>query len=168
MSSPSMPQVISIDNKEHWLMEDKPVKIPKYVHENIPELINKCLESKNNSYSPYSKFRVGASLLTHDGKIYGGCNVENASYGLSICAEKCAFVKAVSDGYREFGAIAVSTDIKDYFGTPCGSCRQFIVEFGDCLVIMVCPDKSYKICNIYDLLPFSFSSDDLEKPRTHT
>ena len=75
----------------------------------IQKLVDKAIEAKEHSYSPYSKFRVGCSLLTQDGQIYTGCNVENASYGLAICAERTALVKAVSEGHRSFKAIAVST-----------------------------------------------------------
>ena len=147
------------------VMGDKPVETPEFVQKSIPELIEKCILSKSFSYFPYSKFRVGAAVLTRDGKIYGGCSVDNASYGLTLCAERCAIAKAVSSGYREFAAIAITSDIKDGFVTPCGDCRQFIIEFGDCLVILVNSDKNYKICSILDLLSFSFSSDDLKKHR---
>ena len=77
--------------------------------ETIQTLVNKAIEAKQFSYSPYSKFRVGASLLTQSGQVFTGCNVENASYGLAICAERTALVKAVSEGHRSFKAIAVST-----------------------------------------------------------
>ncbi|KAG1143767.1 hypothetical protein G6F37_006254 [Rhizopus arrhizus] len=91
-------------------------------------LFQKSLKAKEYSYSPYSKFRVGAALLAEDGTIITGCNVENASFGGAICAERTAFVKAVSEGIHKFVALAVSSDQED-FVTPCGICRQFISEF---------------------------------------
>ncbi|KAI6657771.1 Metallophosphoesterase domain-containing protein 1-like [Oopsacas minuta] len=150
---------------QHLLLPNKEIQLPPDVEKALPELIEACIEAKSNSYSPYSKFRVGASLLTNDGMIYRGCNVENASYGLCVCAEVCAYVKAVSDGYREFRAIAVNTDMVDSFAAPCGACRQFILEFGEYYVIIVRPDKQYKIATITELLPYSFSGADLKKER---
>src|SRR5689334_5222747 len=89
-------------------------------------LAEKAAEARQRAYAPYSNFFVGAAIMTHDGKIYQGCNVENASYGLAICAERTAAVKAASDGVRSFKAIAVSVPGG---GTPCGACRQFLNEF---------------------------------------
>ena len=149
----------------HLLEADRIVNLASDITERIAELITSSIEARSSSYSPYSKFRVGASLLTKDGTIYRGCNVENASYGLSVCAEVCAYVKAVSDGHREFRAVAVSTDMVDSFVAPCGACRQFISEFGDCVVVLVRPDKQYKVATIGELLPFSFSPTDLKKER---
>ncbi|KAI8887186.1 cytidine deaminase [Backusella circina FSU 941] len=91
-------------------------------------LFELAIKAKDASYSPYSKFRVGAALLTADDTLYKGCNVENASYGAAICAERTAYVKAVSEGHREFKALVVSSDQEDYI-SPCGICRQFISEF---------------------------------------
>lgn len=82
-----------------------------------------------NAYTPYSKFNVGAALLTEDGTLYTGCNVENASYGLTNCAERTAMFKAVSDGHREFKAIAITCADKKIFPYPCGACRQVMSEF---------------------------------------
>lgn len=122
-------------------------------------------EVKEHSYSPYSKFRVGAALLSAQGHVYNGCNVENASYGGAICAERTAFVKAVSEGHRKFLAIAVSTDV-DSFISPCGFCRQFMVEFGKELkVYLFKKDGSKKMWLLKDLLPDSFGPEDLERPR---
>ncbi|KAK3825509.1 MAG: cytidine deaminase-like protein [Benniella sp.] len=128
----------------------------------IDELIDLCLAAREHSYSPYSKFRVGAALRTVDGKIYQGCNVENASYGGAICAERTAFVKAVSEGHRRFVAIAVATDYNQ-FSTPCGICRQFMNEFGKNLeVFFVNDDRTYKRAILADLLPYAFGPDDME------
>ncbi|KAJ3110083.1 hypothetical protein HDU96_006927 [Phlyctochytrium bullatum] len=122
-------------------------------------------EAKDGSYSPYSKFRVGASLLSVKGNLWKGANVENASYGGAICAERTAFVKAVSEGDRKFIAVAVATDV-DEFVSPCGFCRQFMVEFGKgLLVYLFKSDGTYKLHKLSDLIPDSFGPDDLEKPR---
>lgn len=91
-------------------------------------LMNAAIEARKAAYAPYSKFLVGAALLTESNVIVTGCNVENASYGLCFCAERTAIVKAVSEGCKNFAAIAVATDGG---GTPCGACRQFIAEFCD-------------------------------------
>ncbi|KAG0287325.1 hypothetical protein BGZ96_008778, partial [Linnemannia gamsii] len=116
---------------------------------------------RNFSYSPYSKFRVGAALRTVDGKIYQGCNVENASYGGAICAERTAFVKAVSEGHLRFVAIAVSCDFNHYI-TPCGICRQFMNEFGKNLeIFFVNDDRTYKRAVLADILPYAFGPEDL-------
>lgn len=122
-----------------------------------------AIEAKNESYSPYSHFRVGAALLSSNGTVWLGCNVENASYGGAICAERTAFVKAVSEGHRDFVAIAVVTD-KDEPTSPCGICRQFMVEFGKKLVVYqfsASLDK-VRVMKLSELLPFSFGPDDLK------
>ncbi|KAK3809801.1 MAG: cytidine deaminase [Linnemannia elongata] len=130
-------------------------------NDQIEELITQSLEARNFSYSPYSKFRVGAALRTVDGKIFQGCNVENASYGGAICAERTAFVKAVSEGHLRFVAIAVSCDFNHYI-TPCGICRQFMNEFGKNLeIFFVNDDRTYKRAVLADLLPYAFGPEDL-------
>jgi len=130
------------------------------------EMIDLCIQAKEYSYSPYSKFRVGASLLTKSGHRIKGCNVENSSYGISICAERTALVKAASDGHRDFESIFVTTDITDSFCSPCGACRQFIAEFGDMYVYLVRSDRAFKKYQISQLLPHSFTPKDLERTRT--
>lgn len=128
----------------------------------ITNLLMCSMKAKEHSHSPYSKFRVGAALLTETGEIIDGCNVENASYGLSICAERTALVKAVSMGFKKFPAIAVTADLNQ-FVSPCGACRQFIAEFGlDCDVYLVKSDLSYKKIGISELLPLPFTSSKLE------
>ncbi|XP_046488402.1 cytidine deaminase [Neodiprion pinetum] len=97
----------------------------------IQELIKAGVDARTYSYSPYSKFKVGAALRCEDGTICKGCNVENTAYPVSICAERTAISKAVSDGKRKFVALAVIADLDDTFVSPCGECRQFIIEFGD-------------------------------------
>ncbi|KAI8900482.1 cytidine deaminase-like protein [Globomyces pollinis-pini] len=130
----------------------------------VIDVLNKAATAaKQYSYSPYSKFRVGAALLTTEGNIYIGCNVENASYGGAICAERTAFVKAVSSGEKKFIAISVTTD-NDSFVSPCGFCRQFMVEFGkNLLVIETKPSGEFKTFKLSELLPDSFGPEDLEK-----
>jgi cytidine deaminase len=99
-------------------------------------LIEAAKQAREHAHAPFSKFRVGAALRAKSGKIYKGCNVENASYGLTCCAERVAIFKAVSEGEREFNAIAVATD-GDTLTPPCGACRQLIWEFcGDIPVVL--------------------------------
>lgn len=94
---------------------------------NYSALIDAAIEARKKAYAPYSNFLVGAALITTDGTVFTGCNVENTSYGLCICAERTAICKAVSEGYQEFEAIAVAATP---FASPCGACRQFLAEFG--------------------------------------
>lgn len=110
------------------------------------------------AYCPYSKFHVGAALITQDGKIFTGCNVENVSYGLTICAERVAIFNAISAGHNKFKAIAISSS-NDKPVYPCGACRQVMSEFvkDDKFVIFV--DKDSKNYKMNDLLPHSFTED---------
>ena len=120
------------------------------------ELISLAIKSRQVAYAPYSNFLVGAALLTSDGSIYTGCNVENTSYGLCICAERTAIYKAVSEGHQEFQAIAVAANP---FATPCGACRQFIVEFGKQIEIIAVDANNpehVKTWVIEDLIPENF------------
>ena len=129
----------------------------------LMSLLQRSINAKEHSHSPYSKFRVGAALLTDTGEIIDGCNVENASYGLSICAERTALVKAVSMGFKKFPAVAVTTDMEEFIA-PCGACRQVIAEFGlECDVYLVKSDLSYKKISISELLPLTFTSAELER-----
>ena len=122
------------------------------------ELIDRAKKARKNAYAPYSKFPVGAALLTEEEKIYTGCNVENASLGLSICAERVAIFKAVSDGYKNFKAIAVICD-NIVPCAPCGACRQVMVEFSpDVEVIMVNLQNKIKIKKAKELLPDAFKN----------
>lgn len=123
--------------------------------------MQRAREACKHSYSPYSKFPVGAAVLTSDGKVFTGCNVENASYGNTICAERTAIVKAVSEGFREFSMIAVVCEnAKDAW--PCGACRQFISEFGGNISV-VAEGKNGQIqqCQISELLPRMFGPGEL-------
>jgi cytidine deaminase len=124
-------------------------------------LVAKSREALSFAYCPYSKFRVGAALLCEDGSLHLGCNVENAAYSLGICAERTAAVKAVSGGHIRFKAIAVASDLDTYI-SPCGSCRQFLVEFNPELVVYLTKsDSSYKKINIKELLPMAFTKEQL-------
>ena len=125
------------------------------------KLLEIAEESRKYAHVPYSKFHVGAALLGKSGKIYTGCNVECASYGGTNCAERTAIFKAVSEGEKEFEAIAISSDIEGET-YPCGICRQVIIEFGKDIKVIVGQSKGeYKIMTIDELIPFGFTSTDL-------
>ena len=133
----------------------------------IAELIEKALLMRKHSYSPYSRFSVGAALLTDKGDISGGCNIENAACPVTICAERTAMAKAVSEGDCGFRAIAIAggkEDEPDVYSYPCGSCRQFMREFcdpDDLAVIVARSTQDYKIFTLEELLPESFGPDAL-------
>ncbi|HZK32925.1 MAG TPA: cytidine deaminase [Tissierellaceae bacterium] len=128
---------------------------------NIKLLIEKALEAKKKAYAPYSKFRVGAAILTEDSKIYTGCNIEIASYSPTICAERTAIFKAVSEGHKDIKAIAVVGDGDMTF--PCGVCRQVLREFGPkAKVIIANSVDEYEEYSLEDLLPHSFGPEDLK------
>jgi cytidine deaminase len=130
---------------------------------NEKELLQKAVEAKEKAYVPYSKFPVGAALLTKNGKVFTGCNIECASFGGTNCAERTALFKAISEGEKEIEAIAVVSDNEDYT-FPCGICRQVILEFGrDIKIILGNKEGAIQIFTIEDLLPKSFSGIDLEK-----
>lgn len=128
----------------------------------IDQLIEFSLKARKFSYSPYSKFSVGAALLTSGNKIYTGTNIECASYSLSICAERVAFSKALSEGEKKFTAIAISSS-KDIYTYPCGACRQFMHEFGkDLDVIIVKSKKEIIIVKLHELIPGAFDKNSLK------
>ncbi|XP_061583691.1 cytidine deaminase-like [Cololabis saira] len=130
--------------------------------EQIKQLVDQSHQAKEKAYCPYSKFRVGAALITEDGHVITGCNVENACYNLGICAERNAMAKAVSEGHKSFKAIAVASDMADQFITPCGGCRQFMREFGcNWDVYMTKADRTYDKMTVEALLPVSFGPDAL-------
>ncbi|XP_040015045.1 cytidine deaminase b [Xiphias gladius] len=130
--------------------------------ETVKELIHQSQEAKKQAYCPYSKFRVGAALLTPDNSVITGCNVENACYNLGLCAERNAISRAVSEGYRTFKAIAIASDLSDQFISPCGGCRQFMREFGSSWdVYLSKPDGSTLKMTVDELLPVSFGPQDL-------
>lgn len=122
----------------------------------MDDLLKKATEARENAYAPYSGFKVGAALETEDGKIYTGCNVENAAYSPSICAERVAVAKAVSDGERKFRRILIVADTKDPC-PPCGVCRQVLVEFNPKIEVILAnvAGKTEKT-SLSDLLPSPF------------
>ena len=126
----------------------------------IQKLMDCAIKARENAYSPYSHFAVGAALLCEDGTLYEGCNIENASYGLTNCAEQTAIFKAVSEGHIKFKALAVVADTEGPCA-PCGACRQVMAEFKIPLIIMGNLMGNIKIVTIEELLPFSFSECDV-------
>jgi cytidine deaminase len=124
--------------------------------QDFSRLVRAALAVRKKAHAPYSKFRVGAAVLAGDGNIYTGVNVENSSYGLTICAERVAVGKAVSAGQRNFIAIAIAAPTATPF--PCGACRQVLAEFGDCVV--VCADarrpRKLHVQLLSELLPLAF------------
>ncbi|NTV78222.1 MAG: cytidine deaminase [Clostridiales bacterium] len=133
------------------------------------ELINKAIMARENSYAPYSEFHVGAALLTKDDKIFTGCNIENAAYSPGNCAERTAIFKAVSEGYKEFKAIAIiggRNDVEIQYAFPCGVCRQVMMEFCDhetFSIIVVKSKEDYMVKTLKELLPYGFGNDNLKK-----
>lgn len=128
-------------------------------------LIRDAVAAKEMAYAPYSHFRVGAALLTKDGKVYRGCNIENVAFTPTNCAERTAFFKAISEGEKEFAAIAVTGDADDYL-YPCGVCRQVMVEFCDLQefkVIVANTEEDYKVFSLGELVPGVFNAEDLAK-----
>jgi len=125
------------------------------------ELIQKAIDAMKNAYAPYSHFHVGATLLTKSGKLYTGVNVENASYGLTNCAERTAIFSAVADGEREFEALVVVADTEKPV-SPCGACRQVMAEFGDFKVILTNLKGEIIETTVKELLPYSFDKKDLK------
>jgi cytidine deaminase len=124
-------------------------------------LIEAAKQARENAHAPYSNFRVGAALRSTSGRIFGGCNVENATYGLTMCAERVAIFKAISEGERGFSAIAVVTDT-EVPTPPCGACRQLIWEFcGDIPVSMANLGGKIEVMQMRELLPRAFDDSNL-------
>ncbi|NXQ28852.1 CDD deaminase, partial [Alaudala cheleensis] len=132
--------------------------------DHVQLLLSRSREAKTRAYCPYSRFPVGAALLTTSGEIFSGCNVENACHSLGACAERTAIQKAISEGHTSFKAMAVASDMQDHFITPCGGCRQVMREFGrDWDVYLSKADGSYIVKKLDELLPLSFGPEDLKK-----
>lgn len=133
------------------------------------ELVNRAIEAREHAYVPYSHFAVGAALLTKDGKVYPGCNIENSSFGATNCAERTAFFSAVYAGEREFEAIAIvggpEGEPVHELCAPCGICRQVMREFCDLefKIYLSKGDGTYFASSLADMLPFSFSKEDLNQ-----
>ncbi len=130
------------------------------------KIISAAIEASQNSYSPYSKFKVGAAVITVDNQIYTGCNIENLSYGATICAERTAIVKAISNADNQFKAIAIYAENKEgksEFAFPCGMCRQVLAEFcnSDLTVIIAKSQEEYIERTLGELLPDSFNTESL-------
>ncbi|MDR2833539.1 MAG: cytidine deaminase [Streptococcaceae bacterium] len=127
-----------------------------------PEWIDLSIDAQKNAYVPYSKFPVGAALVAKDGTVIQGCNIENASFGLTNCAERTAIFKAVSSGIKEFQYLVISGNTPEPI-SPCGACRQVIAEFcdPDMPVTLVGHDKVQKHTTVEGLLPYMFTSKDL-------
>ncbi|MCK5843851.1 MAG: cytidine deaminase [Victivallales bacterium] len=132
-------------------------KLTNEIRQNLISLAN---EARKAAYSPYSNYPVGAALRAKNGKIYTGVNVENAAYPVTMCAERVALFKAVSEGEREFDVISVVTDNG---GSPCGSCRQVLAEFGLDIAVLIADGKGNltKETSIRDLLPYAFGPEHL-------
>ena len=125
-------------------------------------LIEAAFKARENSYAPYSGFKVGAALLTEGGRVYLGCNIENAAYGETVCAERTAIFKAVSEGEKSFKKIAVvggKDGLAPVPAYPCGACRQVMSEFcGDGFVIVIKDGEAVKEHKLFEILPFSFGN----------
>ncbi|MDE6181795.1 MAG: cytidine deaminase [Eubacteriales bacterium] len=136
----------------------------------MKELIKQAFEAQKMAYTPYSNFKVGAALLTKSGKIYKGCNIENAAFTPTNCAERTAFFKAVSEGETDFSAIVVvgnpegTKDEDREYCAPCGVCRQVMAEFCDLenfKVILAKSEDDYKEYTLNEILPLAFTKEDL-------
>lgn len=133
----------------------------------IQKMIDLAIEQLSFAYAPYSGFQVGAALLTKEGKMYTGCNIENAAYSSTNCAERTAFFKAVSEGERQFQAICIvggKNGVLTDYTAPCGVCRQVMMEFCnlDSFQIILAKDReTYKIFSLRELLPMGFGPDNL-------
>lgn len=126
------------------------------------ELVLLAKEAMEKAYAPYSKFKVGAALLAKNGEVFLGCNVENASYGATICAERTAITKAISEGVKEFEKIAIVASSGDY-AAPCGICRQVLYEFlPDGEVILDSDHEGMKVMSLKELLPMGFRGEDIK------
>ncbi|HCI74408.1 MAG TPA: cytidine deaminase [Lachnospiraceae bacterium] len=136
--------------------------------EMIQKLCGMAVEMRNRSYVPYSRFHVGAALLTEDGRIFTGCNIENAGFSPCICAERTAFAKAVSEGARTFAAIAISGGPEDGelpYCPPCGVCRQVMAEFcaGSFPIYLAKSETDYKAYTLDEIMPFRFTPENLRR-----
>lgn len=125
----------------------------------LQELYERASDAARQAYAPYSGFSVGAAIRTEDGSIFTGCNVENASYGLTLCAERVAAGSALAAGHRVFDAVAIS--VSGAHGAPCGACRQFLAEFGPSMTVVFPSAAKMQHTTLDQLLPAQFSRQDL-------
>ena len=132
----------------------------------VKELVKTAIKARELAYVPYSNFKVGAAIEMEDGSIYTGCNIENASYGATNCAERTAIFKAISEGHRKIKKIAVVGDMSAYT-SPCGICRQVIAEFADkdIEIILVKNEEEFQVKTLEEILPGAFTKDDLDNYR---
>ncbi|NOZ49677.1 MAG: cytidine deaminase [Chloroflexi bacterium] len=122
-------------------------------------LVRRAMQARSKAYAPYSRYAVGAAVLTMAGDIFDGCNIENATYSATVCAERVAIFKAISEGQRHLAAIAVVTENG---GSPCGICRQVMREFAPDMVVLIADaEGSYRRSTVAQLLPDSFAPEDL-------
>lgn len=126
----------------------------------MEKVIQAAFAARENAYVPYSSFKVGAAVSGRNGKIYSGCNIENASYGLTNCAERTAIFNAVADGERQLEILAIVADTSQPVA-PCGACRQVMAEFGLQTIILCNSKGDKKVVTLEELLPYSFSKRDL-------
>ena len=133
----------------------------KKMDKTVKKLFKKALKTRENAYVPFSKFKVGAALLTKSGEIFTGCNIENSSFGLTVCAERVAMFKAASSGVRpgEIEMLLVAADTEDVT-SPCGACRQVMAEFAIPVIIMANVRGDMRKVTLKELLPFSFKAAD--------
>lgn len=140
----------------------------KLQKEDVQDLIRKAFGARKKAYAPYSHYQVGAALLSGQGRVYPGCNIENASYGATICAERTAFIRAVQEGEREFQAIAIvggpEGEEPSDFAYPCGICRQVMQEFckPDLEIIVAVSEEEYEIYSLGELMPRGFGGEKLK------
>ncbi len=130
--------------------------------EKLDMLLHLAKEAAHKAYSPYSGFKVGSAVLTREGKTFSGCNIENASFSMTLCAERTAIFKAVSEGYRDFVAIAIYVD-SDVVFSPCGACRQVMAEFNAALDIVYANRNDIEYSNLSTLLPGAFNLSNERK-----
>ena len=128
----------------------------------VPKLIKIAVDSIKYSQAKYSKFRVGAALETKEGKVFSGCNIESSSYSLTICAERVALVKALSEGSTKFSSIAIYAEQAE-FCPPCGACRQLLYDYAQDLQVILTNGVDHKTYTIKELLPIAFEESQLNK-----
>ncbi|GAA0768136.1 cytidine deaminase [Clostridium subterminale] len=130
----------------------------------IKELVKRAIDAREKAYVPYSKFKVGAAIEMEDGSVFTGCNIENASYGATNCAERTAIFKAVSEGHSIMKKIAIVGDMSTYTA-PCGICRQVIAEFAakDIEIVLIKNQDEYIVKTLEEILPGAFTKEDLLK-----
>lgn len=135
----------------------------------VKELVKTAIKARELAYVPYSNFKVGAAIEMEDGSIYTGCNIENASYGATNCAERTAIFKAISEGHRKIKKIAVVGDMSAYT-SPCGICRQVIAEFADkdIEIILVKNEEEFQVKTLEEILPGAFTKEDLDNYRRNS